>query len=68
MRMVIADPTVPLDVAGEVYIAGEDHFFKPGSLSDKTAAPLSFLGQGFTALMRSSCAQIIEIIGRLKCI
>ena len=34
MRMVIANPTVPLDLPGELYIAGEDPFFTLGILSD----------------------------------
>ena len=42
MRMVIADPTVSLDLTGGLYIAGEDHFFPLGILSDVPSVSLSF--------------------------
>ena len=64
MRMVIADPTVPLDVAGEVCIAGENHFFELGFLSDATAAPLSFSGQRsavFNAPINCSISQSLVV-------
>ncbi|MGL6083607.1 MAG: hypothetical protein ACRC4N_14565 [Gammaproteobacteria bacterium] len=52
MRNVIVHSVVPLDLAGEVYIAGDDHIFALGILPDVPSVSLSFLGQGFTILMR----------------
>ena len=54
MRMVIADPTVSLDLTGGLYIAGEDHFFPLGILSDVSSVSLSFLGHKFTVLNAQS--------------
>ena len=54
MRKAIAHSVVPLDVAGEAYIAGENHLFKLGSCRTRTAALLPFFGPrsaGFNALI-----------------
>ena len=62
MRVVIANPTVPLDLAGEVYIAGENQIFEHGFLSDATTASLSFLGQKIHRVNALIIAPIIEFI------
>ena len=54
MRNVIVHSVVPLDLPGELYIAGEDHFFTLGILSDVPSVSLSFLGHKFTVLNAQS--------------
>ena len=53
MRKAIAHSVVPLDVAGEVYIAGEDHLFKPGSLLDRNSGAIVVFR---TKIRRVKCA------------
>lgn len=63
MRKAIAHSVVPLDVAGEAYIAGENHLFKLGYCRTYTAVPLSFLGQRSAAINAFIITQIIVING-----
>ena len=60
VRMVIADPTVSLDLTSELYIAGEDHFFTLGILSDVPSVSLSFLGHKFTVLNAQSSQSLVS--------
>lgn len=65
---LIVHSVVPLDLTGELYIAGEDPFFTLGILSDVPSVSLSYLDKGSPSYCAHHLPKSLQSMPCLSCL